>query len=72
MDGLWIALIVSGAACVVLAAVAGALLGPLRSLMRSVERMEDVAGELDRLRRSADVARRRADQLAERARGREA
>lgn len=68
MAGLWIASIVGGAALVVLAAVAGAAVGPLRSLLRSAERMEEVAEELERLRRNADVVRRRADEIAARAR----
>lgn len=70
MTGLWIALIVGGVALVVLVAVvAAAVSGPLRSLLRSAEALEEVDDELERLRRNVDVVRSRADEVARRARG---
>lgn len=69
MTGVWIAVIVAGAALVVLAAVAAASVGPVRSLLRSVEGLDEVTGELERLRRSLDVVRSRVDEVARRGRG---
>lgn len=69
MTAIWIALIVGGVALVVLAAVAAAVAGPVRSLLRSVEAFEEVDDELERLRRNVDVVRSRADEVARRARG---
>lgn len=69
MTGLWIALIIGGGALVVLVAVAAAVSGPLRSLLRSAEALEEVTDELERLRRNVDVVRSRADEVARQARG---
>lgn len=69
MTGVWVAVIVAGAALVVLAAVAAASVGPVRSLLRSVEGLDEVTGELERLRRSLDVVRSRVDEVARRGRG---
>lgn len=50
----WLALIVGGAATVVLAAVAASGIGPLSSLRRTVRKFTELEDELERLRRGLD------------------